>query len=89
MARRKKSDCLYRVRVDGDACIGCVACTRCDLFVIGPDRRAHAVRSEVRDPGPAREVADACPVGAIVIIPIPAQRKDHHGEVILPHPRHR
>jgi len=61
----------YQVRVDSDACIGCVACTRCDLFVIGPDMRARAVRSEVRDVVRCREVADACPVGAIVIDPIP------------------
>jgi ferredoxin len=67
MARRKKPCSRYQVRVDSDACIGCVACTRCDLFVIGPDMRAHAVRPEVRNLGLCREVADACPVGAIVI----------------------
>jgi ferredoxin len=75
MARRKKSFSRYQVRVDSAACIGCVARARCDLFVIGSDVRAHAVHAELRNVGRCREVADACPVGAILINPIPNPRR--------------
>ena len=75
MARRKKFFSRYQVRVDRDACIGCVACTKCDLFVMGEDMRARAVRTNVVNIGHCMEVANACPVGAIVIDPVPTQRK--------------
>jgi ferredoxin len=70
MGKKKKSPKRYRVSLDSDACIGCLACTRCEVFEIGEDMRAHAVRAEVDDLGCCREAADACPVGAIVINPI-------------------
>ena len=68
--RTRKSSKRYRITLDSDACIGCLACTRCKIFEVRGDMRAHAVRSEVDDLGCCREVADACPVGAIVIRPI-------------------
>ena len=69
--RTRKSLKRYRIILDSNACIGCLACTRCKIFEVRGDMRAHAVRSEVDDLGYCREVADACPVGAIVINPIP------------------
>ena len=57
----------YRVSLDSNACIGCLACTKCEIFKVGEDMRAHAVCSEVGDPERCREAAEACPVGAIVI----------------------
>lgn len=56
--------------MDRDACIGCLACTRCEAFAVGKDMKARAVRSEVDDLGRCTEAALACPVGAIVITPI-------------------
>ena len=70
MANKKKSPKRYRISLDSNACIGCLACTRCEVFEVREDMRAHAVRAEVDDLGGCREVADACPVGAIVINPI-------------------
>jgi ferredoxin len=70
MGRRKKSPKRYRISLDSDACIGCLACTRCKRFEVREDMRAHAVLREVTDLGCCKEVAEACPVGAIVIIPI-------------------
>jgi len=60
----------YRVKLDSDACIGCVACTRCNNFIIGEDMKAHPVNIEVRALGLIREVADLCPVNAIKVIRI-------------------
>ncbi|MGE5843176.1 MAG: ferredoxin [Deltaproteobacteria bacterium] len=57
----------YRVTLDRNACIGCLACTRCKLFEARKDMKAHAVRTEVDDFGCCQEVADACPVSAILI----------------------
>ena len=68
--RTRKSLKRYRITLDNDACIGCLACTRCEVFEVGEDMRAHAVRAEVDDLGCCRDMADACPVGAIVIRPI-------------------
>ena len=65
MGKRNKSLKRYRISLDSDACIGCLACTRCKTFEVREDMRAHAVLTEVDDLGCCREVADACPVGAI------------------------
>jgi len=70
MGKRKKYPKRYRISLDSDACIGCLACTRCNLFQMRKDMRAHAVFTEVDALGSCKEVAEACPVGAIVITPI-------------------
>jgi len=70
MGKRKKSPKRYRIRLDSNACIGCLVCTSCEFFEVREDMRAHAVRAEVDDLGCCKEVADACPVGAIIINPI-------------------
>ena len=57
----------YRVEVDIYACIGCVACTRCNNFEMGMDGRAHVILTEVDHPGCNEEVAEKCPVGAIKV----------------------
>jgi ferredoxin len=70
MGKRKKPPKRYRISLDSDACIGCLACTRCEIFEVREDMRAHAVFTEVDDLGCCEEVADSCPVGAISINPI-------------------
>ena len=67
MGKRRKVPKRYRISLDSDACIGCLACTRCKFFEVREDMRAHAVFTEVEDLGCCREVAEACPVGAIKI----------------------
>ena len=57
----------YRVEVEIYACIGCVACTRCDNFEMMLDGRAQTVKTEVDHPGCSGEVAEKCPVGAIKV----------------------
>jgi ferredoxin len=74
MGTRRKAPKRYRISLDSDACIGCLACTRCGFFKVREDMRAHAVFREVEDLGRCREVADACPVGAIVINLISGRR---------------
>lgn len=70
MKKGKKPPRLYRVSLDTDACIGCLACTRCGCFEAREDMKAHAVRTKVNDLVCCQEVAEACPVGAIRINPI-------------------
>lgn len=70
MGKRKKTPKRYRVSLDSNTCIGCLACTRCKLFEVREDMRAHAAFTEVTDLACCKEVAKACPVGAIVINPI-------------------
>ena len=78
MGKRKQPSRRYRIGVDTDKCIGCAMCTRCKVFEIGRDMRAHAVRMEAAEPGCCKEVAKACPVGAIQVKPVtliwPAKR---------------
>ena len=57
----------FRVEVDIGACIGCVACTRCENFEMKAGGKACAVKSEVDDLTCSQEVAESCPVGAIKI----------------------
>ena len=61
----------YAIELDSNACIGCVACTRCDEFEMGDDMKAHAVESTTDDIGCIKEVAEDCPVGAIAIKNLP------------------
>ena len=56
---------IYKVEVDIDACIGCVACTRCENFRMKPDGKVHAITSGTDHLGCNKEVAEQCPVGAI------------------------
>ena len=58
---------MFRVALDSDKCIGCLACTRCHNFVCGSDYKAQAVRSEVDEIDCNYEAAAICPVGAIFI----------------------
>jgi len=67
MGKRKRSLKRYRISLDSNACIGCLACTRCTLIEVREDMRAHAAFAEVDDLDCGRKVAQACPVGAIVI----------------------
>jgi len=86
MGKRNKSRNRYRVSLDSNACIGCLACTRCEVFEVGEDMRAHVVRSESDDLGFCREVVGACPVGAIAIrlasaVPSQPQRRAQAGRI--------
>ena len=63
----------YRVELDREKCIGCMACTSCENFRCGEDFKAYAVRTEVSQPGCNREAAELCPVDAIVVFPATAK----------------
>ena len=64
---KKLRKMTYRLEVDIYACIGCVACTRCDNFEMEMDGRTRAIKTEVDHPGCNDEVAEQCPVGAIKV----------------------
>ena len=66
----------YAIELDSDACIGCVACTRCDEFEMGEDMKAHAVKSTTEHIHCVKEVAEDCPVGAITIKKLPNEECD-------------
>jgi ferredoxin len=55
----------YSIALDSVACIGCVACTRCEYFEMRPDMKAHAVQEIVFELGCISNAAEECPVGAI------------------------
>ncbi len=55
----------YNIKLDSDACIGCVACTRCEYFEMRLDMKAHAIQAVVDDISCIQDVAEDCPVGAI------------------------
>jgi ferredoxin len=55
----------YKAELDSIACIGCAACTKCDIFEMGPDMKAHAVQHIVLEIDCISDVAEDCPVGAI------------------------
>jgi ferredoxin len=63
----KRSLNRYRISLESNACIGCLACTRFKFFEAQEDGKARTVITEVEDLGCCQEVVDACPVGAIVI----------------------
>ena len=65
MKSRSRKRMVSHVRLDSNACIGCVACTRCENFEMGEDMRAHLVKSEVEDEKCVLEAIANCPVGAI------------------------
>jgi ferredoxin len=67
----------YVIELDSTACIGCVACTRCDIFEMGEDMKAHAIDTETDDLSCVEAVAEDCPVGAIFIQNFP----NEEGEV--------
>lgn len=62
----------YQVELDSMACIGCVACTRCDTFEMRQDMKAHAVENIVLEIDCISDVAEDCPVGAITFSRIAA-----------------
>jgi ferredoxin len=70
MKSRSRKRMVTRVRLDSNACIGCVACTRCGNFEMGQDMKAHVVRSEVKDEKCVLEAIANCPVGAISLLPL-------------------
>jgi ferredoxin len=59
------------VRLDSNACIGCVACTRCENFEMGQDMKAHLADSKVKEEKCVLEAIANCPVGAIKLLPLP------------------
>jgi len=66
----------YAIELDSTACIGCVACTRCDIFEMDEDMKAHAIDSETDDLSCVAAVAEECPVGAISIKNFPNEECD-------------
>ena len=60
-----RGNMTYHIELDSVACIGCVACTRCEYFEMRPDMKAHAVQQLVPELGCIVDVAEGCPVGAI------------------------
>ena len=71
MKSRSRKRMVTHVRLDSNACIGCVACTRCENFEMGQDMKAHVVKSEVEDEKCLLEAIANCPVGAIKLLPLP------------------
>ena len=57
----------FRVEVDRDRCIGCLACTRYENFICGNDFKARVVRPYVGDVGCNQQAVEICPVNAIFI----------------------
>lgn len=64
----KATEMVYRIELDTDACIGCVACTKCEQFEMRDDMKAHPTNILIDTLGCVQEVADECPVGAITIL---------------------
>jgi ferredoxin len=62
---------MTHVRLDSNACIGCVACTRCENFEMGQDMKAHVVKGEVRNEKCVLDAISNCPVAAIDLLPLP------------------
>lgn len=58
---------MYKVRVDKELCIGCGACTSCELFEIGDDGKAFPVKEKVEEDSCAKDGEEICPVGAIKV----------------------
>ncbi len=57
-----------KVVVSKDKCIGCGACQAInpDVFELGDDGFAHAIKNEVEDDNEdVKDAADSCPTGAI------------------------
>lgn len=65
-----RGDMAYNVELDSVACIGCVACTRCEYFEMRTDMKAHVVQKLVFELGCIADVAEDCPVGAIKYSPV-------------------
>ena len=61
---------VFKIKLDTVACIGCVACTRCEPFVMGNDMKAHVVDALTDQPECVQAVAEECPVGAITVVKI-------------------
>jgi len=57
----------YTVELDSWKCIGCLQCTRCHHFEMGPHGKAYHVETEVDVLGCIEKVAEACPVAAISV----------------------
>ena len=51
--------------MDSVACIGCVACTSCGYFEMGPDMKAHVLKKIASNIDGIADVPEDCPVGAI------------------------
>ena len=58
----------YKIEFDKEKCIGCGACTQCDNWEIGDDRKAYPIKTELKEIGCNQDAADMCPVEAIKII---------------------
>jgi two-component system, OmpR family, sensor histidine kinase KdpD len=61
----------YLIKHNRKACIGCGQCVSMypENWEIGEDGKATAKKSEIEKIGPNKDVADACPVGCIKIVP--------------------
>ena len=57
----------YLVNLDSWKCIGCLQCTRCENFEMGPHGKAYHILTEVDELGCIEEVAESCPVDAICV----------------------
>jgi ferredoxin len=79
MKFRSRKRIVNHVRLDSNACIGCVACTRCENFEMGEDMRAHLVEDETC----VLEAIANCPVGAIDLLPLPEFFHDACGDFFV------
>ncbi|MFH1408905.1 MAG: ferredoxin [Nanoarchaeota archaeon] len=58
----------FKVRVNKETCIGCVACTSIsDNFEMGEDDKARSKQAEVDELGDIKEASDVCPTNSIII----------------------
>jgi ferredoxin len=60
----------YKIEFYKEKCLGCGACTQCNNWELGKDRKASPKKTELDDVGCNREAEEICPVKAIKIIEV-------------------
>ena len=61
----------YKIEFNKDACIGCGACASVcgDVFELDEEEmKAHPKKTELDEPGCAKDAEEGCPVDAIKVV---------------------